>query len=222
MTLQIIGAGFGRTGTLSLKAALEELGFNKCYHMVELLQHPEQVSYWEAAHHQQPVDWASLFQGYQAIVDFPGNIYYPQLMQAYPQAKVILTTRDPDSWYESTKATVYQAGPTPLQKLLMLFQLPFSARSRQIGRIFRLADQVWQSGFQGKFADKAYAIQVFQQHIEQVKQIVPADRLLIYQVKEGWEPLCRFLERPIPDMPFPHLNDRASFGEFSKQLIQGN
>ena len=221
MTIQIIGAGFGRTGTLSLKSALETLGYRKCYHMIELLQHPEQIQVWEQLSAGEPIDWEFLFTGYQAIVDFPGNRYYLELIQAYPEAKVILTFRDPESWYESTLKTVYRAGPTPMQKLMMALQLPFSPRSRQIVRVFQFANRVWQQDFQGKFEDKDFAIAVFNYHLEQVQQKVPAERLLIYQVKEGWEPLCRFLGQPIPDQPFPHLNERANFGEFAKQLIEG-
>jgi hypothetical protein len=222
MTIQVIGAGAGRTGTLSLKKALEELGFSKCYHMVELLQHPEQVEFWQQISTGKPVDWDALFDGYQAIVDFPGNRYYLNLLQAYPAAKVILTVRDPERWYESTFNTVYKAGLTPLQKLIMKLQSPFSPRSRQMVQIFQLVDQVWQQDLQGRFEEKDFAIAAFNQHIEQVQQMVPSEQLLIYQVKEGWEPLCRFLDKPIPEgKPFPHLNDRASFGETAQRLIQG-
>ncbi|NJL41910.1 MAG: sulfotransferase family protein [Leptolyngbyaceae cyanobacterium SM1_4_3] len=222
MTIQVVGAGSGRTGTLSLKAALEELGFRKCYHMVELLQHPEHIQFWEQISTGQSVDWEFLFAGYEAIVDFPGNRYYLNLLQAYPNAKIILTIRDPESWYESMLNTVYQTNPTSLQKLMMALKLPFSTRSRQIVRIFQLADRVWQQDFQGKFEQKDFAIAIFNYHIEQVKQLIPAERLLIYEVKEGWEPLCRFLIGPFQRAkPFPHLNERANFGEFARRLIQG-
>src|SRR5438094_934614 len=110
MAIRVIGAGLGRTGTLSLKAALEELGFTQCYHMIELLMHPEQVTYWEAASAGQPVDWDALFEGYQAVVDYPGCMYYRQLMEQYPEAKVLLSVRDPEKWYESARETIFQAG----------------------------------------------------------------------------------------------------------------
>src|SRR5947208_7864431 len=125
MAIQVIGAGLGRTGTLSLKAALEELGFGPCYHMIELITHPEQVVYWEAASAGQPVDWDALFAGYQAVVDYPGCRYYRELMRHYPEAKVILTVRDPETWYESCMATIYQAGrPAPGQDPSTPPQLP--------------------------------------------------------------------------------------------------
>ncbi|HLO88647.1 MAG TPA: sulfotransferase, partial [Nostocaceae cyanobacterium] len=211
MTIKVIGAGFGRTGTSSLKAALEELGFNKCYHMIELLQRPSDVTFWEDASDGKPVNWDALFDGYQAIVDFPGYRYYQQLMQHYPDAKVLLSIRDADNWYESTLDTIYKAGPTSWQKLKLAFMLPFSPRLRQLIRVFRMADRdVWQKDFQGKFEDKQLAHEIFHQHIEQVKRVVPSERLLVYQVKEGWQPLCQFLDVPVPDQPFPHLNERAT------------
>lgn len=219
MTIKVIGAGFGRTGTFSLKVALEELGFNQCYHMKELFEHPENVTYWEDAGQGKSVDWDTLFKGYQAIVDYPGCRYYRQLMQHYPEAKVILTVRDPDSWYESALNTIYRVEPSGWQKLLMALQLPFSPRLRGMMRVIRMANkQIWEEDFQGKFEDKEYALQVFNRHIEEVKRVVPPERLLVYQVKEGWEPLCRFLDVPVPDKPFPRLNDRASFQEQLRKL----
>lgn len=222
MSIQVIGVGAGRTGTLSLKAALEELGYYKCYHMVELLQHPEHIQNWEQISEGKLVNCETLFAGYEAIVDFPGNCYYPYLLQVYPHAKLILTVRDPESWYDSTYNTVYKVKPTPLQQLTMALQLPFSPRARQIVRIFQLADRVWKEGFQGKFEDRAFATELYRQGVEQVKQAFPPEKLLVFQVQEGWEPLCRFLDRPIPaGKPFPHLNERASFGEFSQKLVEG-
>lgn len=220
MTIKVIGAGFGRTGTLSLKAALEEVGFGKCYHMVELLKNPSDVKFWEDASNGKTVNWDALFNNYQAIVDFPGYRYYRQLMQRYPDAKVLLSIRDPDSWYESTLNTIYKAKPTGWQKLKIALSLPFSQRLQHLIRVFRMADKdVWLKDFQGKFEDKQYAIGIFNQHIEEVKRIVPSERLLVYQVKEGWEPLCHFLDVPVPEKPFPHLNERTTFGQMSKQLF---
>ncbi|GET35904.1 hypothetical protein MiSe_06520 [Microseira wollei NIES-4236] len=219
MAIKVIGAGFARTGTLSLKTALEELGFCKCYHMVEFMRHPSDVTFWEDASNGKPVNWDALFDGYQAIVDYPGYRYYRQLMQHYPDAKVVLNIRDVDSWHESTLNTIYQAAPKGWQKLKMTLSLPFSPRTRSLVRIFRMVDQdVWLKDFQGKFEDKQYAKGIFNQHIEEVKRFVPPERLLVYQVKEGWEPLCRFLGVSVPNKPFPHLNERASFQHLSKQL----
>src|ERR1019366_10169355 len=108
--LKIIGAGFGRTGTRSLKEALEILGVGRCYHMVELFEHPEHVPHWEAAARNEQVDWNAIFHGYQATIDWPGCTFYKSLMATYPTAKVLLSVRDPEKWYDSVKSTIYQAG----------------------------------------------------------------------------------------------------------------
>src|SRR5215212_7838314 len=108
MSLEVIGAGFGRTGTMSLKVALEQLGYGPCYHMVELFEHPDHVERWEAAvRGEEPVDWEEVFAGYRATVDWPGAAFYKELSERYPEAKVILTVRDPDRWYESARNTIF-------------------------------------------------------------------------------------------------------------------
>lgn len=213
--LKIIGAGFGRTGTLSIKTALEELGFAPCYHMVELFQHPDDLVYWEAASRGEPVDWKVFLDGYQATVDWPGCTYYKEMMQAFPDAKVLLTVRDPEKWYESVQATIFNgtrrfaaSRPSLLRSLMM--RNPFLAGRLRVVRMIN--DTIWEKTFGGNFDDKAHAFAVFNQHIEEVKQHVPPEKLLVFSVKEGWEPLCAFLGVPVPvDKPFPHLNDRDSF-----------
>jgi hypothetical protein len=194
--LKVIGAGFGRTGTFSLKIALEELGFRPCYHMTELFSIPEANEQWEAITRGVPVDWNAVFAGYQATVDWPACTFYKELVQAYPEAKVLLTVRDPEKWYESARKTIYQVADREL----------VSPHARMINAL------IWQGTFNGKFEDKDYAIAIFQRHIEEVKQLVAAEKLLVYDVKEGWGPLCAFLGVEVPvDMPFPHLNDRDEF-----------
>jgi hypothetical protein len=203
--IQVIGAGFGRTGTSSLKVALEELGFGPCYHMTEVIRHPEHVAMWKAAAEQGSVDWATLFREYQSTLDWPGCTFYPALMAAYPEAKVILTVRDPERWYESTANTIYTvrtAFPAWAK-----FLVPRMARFSQM-----VETLVWHKTFHDRFADRAYAIEVYNQHNAEVIRTVPADRLLVFDVKEGWEPLCRFLGVAVPpDQPFPHHNDTAGF-----------
>jgi hypothetical protein len=204
MPLKIVGAGLGRTGTYSLKVALEALGFSKCYHMTEVLAHPEHAKVWDAAIRGEPVDWEALFQGYQATVDWPGCNFYREFLRLYPEAKVILTVRDPERWHGSARQTIYhvRAGDRRLQ--------PFLPGMRQFGRMVdRL---IWDGMFQGRFEDKPYAIAVFEGHNAEVQKTVPPDRLLVYEVKEGWGPLCQFLGVPIPEgKPFPHLNDTEAF-----------
>jgi hypothetical protein len=210
--LKLIGAGFGRTGTRSLKEALEILGFGPCYHMVEVFEHPEHVPSWNAAIRGEPVDWKKLFQDYQATVDWPGCTFYQQLMVEYPDAKVLLSVRDPEKWYESVSSTIYEVSRrsrssfAPLLMLLVRFMRPGIAE--MIPMINRL---IWDGTFQHRFEDKEYALSVFNQHNEEVRNYVPSEKLLVYSVKEGWEPLCTFLGVPVPDVPFPHLNDRENF-----------
>jgi hypothetical protein len=204
MSIKVIGAGMGRTGTLSLKAALEELGFSRCYHMVDVLANPDHVLVWDAAARGDPVDWDALFRGYQATVDWPSCRFFEDQMRHYPDAKVICTVRDPESWYESARQTIYYArhafprwAPTPPR---------FKRFSRMVDRV------VWDGTFQGRFEDKAHALDVFRQHNEHVRNVVPAERLLVYEVNQGWEPLCAFLGVPVPEgKPFPRLNDAQEF-----------
>lgn len=201
MTLKVIGSGFGRTGTLSLKAALEILGFAPCYHMEEVIKRPSHIKKWQQIGHNQPVPWDAIFHNFQATVDFPASVFYQELLATYPDAKVIHTVRDPERWYDSTAETIYGVAnnfPSWVPKIMP-----------PLGRFIDLQERlIWQKIFNGRFPDRTYAIDCFQQHTEAVKQHVPPEKLLIFQVKEGWEPLCAFLDVPIPDIPFPHVNDR--------------
>lgn len=214
MTIRLIGAGFGRTGTTSIKAALEELGVGKCYHMIEVLTHPAHVQFWNAAIAGQPRDWQRFLADYGAIIDWPGCTFYQELMAAYPDAKVLLTVRDPETWYESTYNTIYRLPRTPATRVLRLV-VP------HIRRYFAMNDQlIWQGTFGGKFEDRQQAIAIFQAHNAAVKQAVPAERLLVYDVREGWEPLCNFLGVPVPqDKPFPRLNDTATMQRMMRMSI---
>lgn len=212
-SLKIIGAGFGRTGTLSLKVALEELGFGPCYHMTELLHRPGDFAFWEAATKGEAVNWHDIFDNYQATTDWPACTFYQDLMKVYPDAKVLLTIRNPESWYESAQSTIYQisrfATISPLGRLIFRIMRMFAINGPRIGMLANTL--VWKKTFHGRFADKAYALEVFKQHIEDVKSYVPADKLLVFEVKEGWEPLCAFLGVAVPDKPFPRLNERGNF-----------
>ena len=147
----------------------------------------------------------ALFQGYQATVDWPGCTFYAELMRRYPEAKVVLSVRDPERWYESARQTIYyvrQAFP----RWMPLFFPRMRGFHRMLDRL------VWDGMFQGRFEDKAFAIEVFNRYNEQVRRVVPPDRLLVYEVREGWEPLCAFLGVPVPEgKPFPHVNDTAEF-----------
>jgi hypothetical protein len=205
MALRVIGAGLGRTGTFSLKAALEELGFTRCYHMTELLAHLEHAALWDAAVRGEPVDWEMLFRGYQATVDWPGCNFYEEFMRRYPEAKVILTVRDPERWYESARQTIYYVRDA-FPSWVRLFVPRMRHFTRMLDRL------IWDGMFHGRFEDKSLAIEVFNRFNEQVRRVVPADRLLVFEVREGWGPLCAFLGVPVPEgKPFPHLNDSVEF-----------
>jgi hypothetical protein len=212
MSIKVIGAGFGRTGTLSLKVALEDLGLAKCYHMTDVLAHLKHAVVWDDAAQGVSVDWDSLFKGYQATVDWPGCTFYEQLMRKYPDAKVILTLREPDRWYESARQTIYQARNAFPRWLRVL-----NPRMKNFGTM--LDRVIWQGTFQGRFEDKSFAIEVFNRHNERVRQTVPPGQLLVYEVREGWEPLCKFLQLSVPaGNPFPHLNDAAEFQARIKRI----
>ncbi|MGA7672582.1 MAG: sulfotransferase family protein [Nitrolancea sp.] len=205
--MKVIGAGFGRTGTYSLKVALEMLGFGPCYHMVEVFQNPEHVATWQAAGDGQPVDWKALLDGYHAAVDWPACRFYADLMDVFPDAKVLLTVRDPEKWHTSVMNTIHPRNNDESDD-------PKSLAQRRM-----TTSVIWDGTFNGRLDEKDYAIGIYERHIEEVKQRVPADRLLVYQVSEGWEPLCRFLDVPVPtDTPFPRLNDTESF----RQRFQSN
>ena len=216
--MRIIGAGFGRTGTTSLKAALEALGFGPSYRLDEVFKHPEQVAFWEAACRGERVDWEGFFAGYGVAVDWPAFSFYKELTEAFPEAPVILTVRDPERWYESVRSTIYgihrlSAGPAPVRLAFALVGLFAPA----VTGIARLADStLWDGAFDGRFEDRRHAIETFQRHNEEVRRQVPPERLLVYDVREGWAPLCDFLGVEAPDEPFPHLNDTR---EMRRRLI---
>jgi sulfotransferase family protein len=207
--VKVIGAGFGRTGTASLKVALEELGFGPCYHMTEVFANPDHIELWEAAMRGEPVNWERLFHGYRATVDWPGAAFYEELLERYPDAKVILTVRDPKRWYESTKSTIYNVQRIASSPVFSLAAL-FVPRLRDLRRAALMAaDLVWKRTFDGRFEEREYAIEVFGRWNAAVERRVSAEKLLIYEVKEGWGPLCEFLGTKEPDKPFPHLDTAA-------------
>jgi hypothetical protein len=211
--VRVIGAGFGRTGTTSLKAALEKLGFGPCYHMTEVFAHPRHEAVWSAAGRGEPADLEAVLEGYEATVDWPACAFYEELMQRHPEAKVLLSVRDPERWYESTRTTIYpltmllDSSPTVRMIFGVITLLAYGGFAGVKSSLPH--DVIWDGTFDGRFEDKAYAIEVFERHNEEVKCRVPPERLLVYGVKEGWGPLCEFLGVPEPEEPFPHLNDAA-------------
>ena len=195
MTLKVIGAGLGRTGTLSLKLALEQLGMGRCHHMMEVFAVPGSVVDWRRAGEGEAVDWDKMFEGFGAAVDWPSAEFYAQLADHYPDAKVILSLRDPESWYASTQQTIFASitaggGPPGFQEMV----------AAVIGK-----------KFSGDLTSKDHCIAVFNAHNAKVRETIPADRLLVFEASQGWEPLCAFLGVPVPDAPYPSVNSSEEF-----------
>ncbi|MBI1392194.1 MAG: sulfotransferase family protein [Alphaproteobacteria bacterium] len=203
MTLKIIGTGFGRTGTFSLKGALETLGFGKCYHMAEVFQHPEHVPSWAAAARGEAVDWDALFDGYQAIVDFPGSAIWRDLAAHYPDAVFIHSEREEQAWLKSFDATI---------------------RTAVMGKVdgppgwARMVDEIInQRLFDGCADDDEIALDAYRRNSREVRAEIPADRLLIFDPSAGWAPLCAFLGVPVPDEPYPHKNKTEDFAKLMEE-----
>lgn len=201
--MRVIGSGFGRTGTLSLKHALEELGFGPCYHMEEVMRRPAHVGLWHDVAEGRPVDWHELFRGYGSAVDFPASVVYRDLLEEFPEAKVVHTVRDADRWYESTLETIYQG--TSLIPRWMRRSVPVA------GRWAEMIDMlVWDGLFDGRFEERDHAIERYNAWTAEVVATVPAEQLLVFDVGDGWAPLCDFLGVLRPAGPFPRVNDRET------------
>ncbi len=211
MALKVIGAGFGRTGTASMKAALEQLGYVKTHHMFEVLASKRQQELWlDIVDGKQP-DWDAVFDGYPASVDFPSAAYWRELAAHYPDAKIVLTTRSADSWWKSARATIIEIGTATPKWARRRLPEP-----RRIDRIVNGA--IWDPLFDGRQFEEDHAKRVFEAHNEAVIASLPSERLLVFEVKQGWEPLCRFLGEPVPDTPFPHVNDTAQFKRMIRNI----
>ncbi len=218
MSLKVIGAGFGRTGTLSACTALNQLGF-PCYHMFEVIENKQNkghLEFWRnVGNHNAGTQfqWNEVFSKYSAAVDNPACCVWRELMIAYPDAKVLLTIhpRGADAWYESTLDTIYFTETMWQFKLLKL-TTPFG---RKMGDMCHKL--IWQRSHKGTMSDRSKAIAHYDQHIADVKASVPPEKLLVFSVDQGWKPLCQFLGVPEPPMAFPNVNDRAAI----KQTING-
>jgi hypothetical protein len=210
--IDLIGAGLPRTGTLTQKDALEQLGLGPCYHWVDVLENLSgQVALWDAALDGR-VHPGEILDVYSATVDWPGGYFYRELLDYYPNARVLLSVRDPERWEQSFRETIVEMchGES-------LIRLLSSARAHidpTWSRYLRFVDRMFWSPQAGTFAaghSPQALIDAFLAHNEQVKRTVPAERLLVWQVSDGWEPLCEFLGVPVPEGPLPHANDRATF-----------
>lgn len=195
MALRVVGAGLGRTGTLSLKLALERLLGGPCYHMLEVFEHPAHVAQWHAAARGEPPDWRELLAGYRAAVDWPASAFWPELARAFPDALVLLSVRDADAWWRSAEKTI------------------FPTIGRAAGEWRAMIDALFAARFTPHVDDRAAATEAYERHNARVREEVPAHRLLEWRPGDGWEPLCAALELPVPDEPFPHANTTEEFLE---------
>jgi hypothetical protein len=192
--LKVVGAGLGRTGTNSLKLALEHLLKKPCYHMWEVYSNPEHAPVWTAAMQGTAPDWDGFIGEYAATIDFPAAAFWPELMEAYPNALVLLSVRDTDAWWKSCSRTIFSTDLPPPP-----------------GPIGEMIDQMWASRFTTNIADEAAAKEAYESFNNKVRQCVPPDRLLEWQPGDGWEPICAALGMEIPADPFPHVNSSAEF-----------
>jgi hypothetical protein len=208
MSLAIIGSGFGRTGTASLKRALEILGFGPCHHMEEVMPHPEQVAYWQAAFAGEPIDWDELFSGYRSQVDWPGAHVWRQLAAAYPEAKVIHSIRPEEAWWTSFSATI--------GKLLSIYKdLPVPPHAAAMMKAMETA--IVEQTFGCPLTDRAGVLAAYRRRTEEVRATIPRERLLVFDVSQGWESLCAFLGVPVPSEAFPRTNSTQEFW----QMVEG-
>lgn len=201
MSLKLIGAGFGRTGTLSMKLALEELGFGPCYHMAEVLRNPSHDRHWLRATRGEAIDWSQIFAPYQATVDWPAAYFWRELVASYPDAKVLLNVRDEASWYKSISNTILTVLPAPRAE-----NSNASEEHRQMTR-----ELILDGTFGGRYTDETHVKSVFRNHNAAVIDAIAADRLLVYETGDGWGPLCAFLGVDVPDSPYPKTNSTAQF-----------
>lgn len=193
--MRVIGASWGRTGTTSAAAALDLLGFGPCVQMQTMWDRPDLAEAWAAHYRGRPADWRQLLGGFGASVDWPGAWEWPQFAELWPEAKVLLTVRDPASWYESVLGSIH-VWTTP---------------GKDVGppAVAELLDRVWAhfGGWHGAL-DRDRAIAAYESHVDTVRRDCPPGRLIEWRVADGWPPLCAALDVPVPAEPMPHLNSR--------------
>lgn len=201
MGLQVIGAGVGRTGTVSLKHALEQLLGGPCYHMWEVLKHPEHVPFWQDAISRKDTDWDDIYGDYLATVDWPGAAFWRPLSEAYPDALVLLSLRSSASdWFRSANGTI--------NDLLLRKPKP------KMKQWHRMVSDVLRTTFTPIPFRQADAEAAYERHNAEVRATIPPERLLEWQVTDGWEPICERLGVPVPDIPFPRMNTSDEFRTF--------
>lgn len=198
MELAVVGAGVGRTGTNSLKIALEQLLGAPCHHMLEIFGDPAQIPGWIDAIEGRPVDWSTMLAPYRAVVDWPGGAFWPELSTAYPDALVLLSVRDPEAWYRSASNTIF---------------LTFDNIPPEVAPWMEALRGLLRDRFSDRFDDPTAMMDAFVRHNEAVRAEVPAGRLLEWTPGDGWDPICERLGLPVPAEPFPVTNTTDEFRE---------
>jgi hypothetical protein len=212
--VEVIGAGWGRTGTMTLMTALEILGYDPCYHMVKVMK-DRTPTFWTKAYFNEPYDFEEIFapKQYRATCDFPSCYFWKEQLRKYPDAKVILTVRDPESWYYSCMDTIFRLMSSHPEAPLGLEVCKFFGIGPSSGFI-ELEKLLAAEATHDQQIGKEACIKLYLDHNIRVKNECPKEKLLVYEVSEGWEPLCKFLDKPIPDVPFPHVNDTFEFQRY--------
>jgi Sulfotransferase domain len=209
--VKAIGVGFGRTGTMSLKAALERLGAGPCFHMIDLImgeRRDRDLASWMAVANGEAVDWHDVFDGWEATVDWPACARWREIADAFPDAPVLLNVRPFEPWYRSMKNTIRAAKTTPPEQLQHDANRPLP-NPLLWGVIDKL---IWEGDFQGRFEDEAWVREMFDARIAEIKATIPPERLTVWELGvDGWEPLAAMLGVDVPDEPFPRLHDTAEF-----------
>lgn len=216
--MRLIGAGLPRTATLTQKTALEMLGVGPCYHMVNVLADLDQANLWMAALNGQP-RWDEIFAGFQSTVDWPGGYFYKELMEVYPDAVVLLSVRDPQAWAKSAHNTVWSVRHG--ESLMRLLSSAWGEVDPKWKGFLTMVDGLlWKD--RGTFANAHETLEQLAERMvafnEEVKRTVPAERLVVWEPKDGWEPLCTALDVPVPSEPVPHVNDSE---EFVARVVDG-
>ncbi|MDA2803996.1 sulfotransferase family protein [Nocardiopsis suaedae] len=227
--LKVIGAGYPRTGTLSMKAALERLGFGPCHHMFEVMSRPEQSALWSLTPGEGEASWDRLYEGYASAVDWPTGYYWEEVYRANPDARILLTVRDPRRWYTSARETIFQAATTVDAAGQEAPEELGPEAAQAVERLQKLRRTLLNTMWRGAFGidadavpDEATAIAAFERHVEHVRATVPAENLLVFEVSQGWEPLCDFLGVPVPEgEPFPRLNEAQEVKKRFGSVIKG-
>jgi hypothetical protein len=212
MQLKIVGAGLGRTGTTSLKVALEQLTGGRCYHMFEVFENPDSIPMWHEAARGEDADWDELFAGYDTAVDWPAAAFWPEISAAEPDAFVLLSSRaTAQAWWDSMDRTII---PT------LTMDLPPEAEGMLAHRA--MVTELFERRFTPAWREPEAAMAAYDRHNERVREEAAPERLIDWQPGDGWEPICSRLGLPVPSEPFPHVNDSAEFQANMAQHVEND